>query len=133
MECYYHRRQKNKVGIITQRFNKCVMKNNRLTGYARWLTALCGAILFAVLFFPIWQIQLTAPQYPEGLVLLIFANKLGGNVNIINGLNHYIGMKTLHTKDFVEFTILPFIIAFFSLCCFAVVLLKRKKWLILLT
>ena len=94
------------------------MKNNKLTGYTRWLILLCGVVLFAVLFFPIWQIQLAAPQYPEGLVLLIYANKLGGNVDIINGLNHYIGMKTLHTADFFEFTILPYIIGAFAIAMF---------------
>ena len=86
-----------------------------------------------VLFVPLWQIQLTAPQYPEGLVLKIYPNKIAGGVDIINGLNHYIGMKTLHTKDFLEFTILPFIICFFALSCFTVALLNKKKWLIALT
>ncbi len=92
-----------------------------------------GVLLAIVLFVPLWQIQLNAPQYPEGLILKMSPHKLGGNVNIINGLNHYIGMKTLHTKDFIEFTILPFIIVFFSLGCFAAALLKRKKWLVILT
>ena len=68
---------------------------------------LCTAALTLVLFVPLWQIQLSAPQYPEGLNLLIYPSKLGGNVDIINGLNHYIGMKTLHTQDFREFTALP--------------------------
>lgn len=40
-----------------------------------------------------------APQYPEGLLMYINANSLTGDVNIINGLNHYIGMKTLHAKS----------------------------------
>ncbi|MEO6837547.1 MAG: hypothetical protein ABI261_09320, partial [Ginsengibacter sp.] len=62
------------------------MKNNKLPGYARLLLVLSSIILIAVLFFPFWQIQLSAPQYPEGLVLLIYANKLAGNVDIINGL-----------------------------------------------
>jgi copper chaperone NosL len=105
------------------------MKNNKLTGYARWLTALCSIVLFAVLFFPIWQIQLSAPQYPEGLVLLIFANKLGGNVDIINGLNHYIGMKTLHTGDFFEFTILPYIIGAFSIALLLTAISGKRKML----
>ena len=74
-----------------------------------------GISLFTILFFPMWQIQLSAPQYPEGLVLLIYPNKMGGNVDIINGLNHYIGMKPIHAGDFIEFTILPYIIGFFSL------------------
>ncbi|HEY8658165.1 MAG TPA: nitrous oxide reductase accessory protein NosL [Hanamia sp.] len=105
------------------------MKNNKLTGYARWLTALCSVILFAVLFFPIWRIELSAPQYPEGLVLLIFSNKLAGNVDIINGLNHYIGMKALHSADFLEFTILPFIIGFFSFALLLTAILGKRRLL----
>ena len=76
---------------------------------------MCGLALVAVLFVPLWRIELNAPQYPEGLMLLIYPDKLAGNVDIINGLNHYIGMKTLHTADFLEFTILPYCIGFFAL------------------
>ena len=74
--------------------------------------------LIVVLFVPMWRIELDAPQYPEGLMMQIYPNKLGGNVDIINGLNHYIGMKTLHDEDFIEFKILPSIIIFFSVFLF---------------
>ena len=77
------------------------------------LLLLCGIGLIWVLFTPMWRIDLDAPQYPEGLRMLIYANKLAGNIDIINGLNHYIGMKTLHADDFVEFKVLPGIILFF--------------------
>ena len=86
-----------------------------------------GISLFTILFFPIWQIQLSAPQYPEGLVMLIFPNKIGGNVDIINGLNHYIGMKTIHAGDFYEFKILPFIICFFSLLFVVAGIIGKRK------
>lgn len=76
----------------------------------RILVGIAGAVLFIALFVPIWQIQLTAPQYPEGLELYIHADKLSGDVQIINGLNHYIGMKELHEEDFIEFAVLPYII-----------------------
>ena len=109
------------------------MKNNRLTGWVRAIVILCGLALFAVLFVPMWQIQLSAPQYPEGLVLLIYPNALGGNVDIINGLNHYIGMRTLHANDFIEFTILPYIIGFFGCITVLTGLLNRKKILTALT
>ena len=109
------------------------MKNIHLINWIRILLIISGVLLLIVLFVPLWQIQLSAPQYPEGLVLKLYPNKIAGNVDIINGLNHYIGMKSLHTKDFAEFTILPFIIVFFALCCFAVALLNRKKWLIVFT
>ncbi|MEO7522727.1 MAG: nitrous oxide reductase accessory protein NosL, partial [Ferruginibacter sp.] len=76
-----------------------------------------------------WRIELTAPQYPEGLSLTIHAKGLKGNVDIINGLNHYIGMKTLHNEDFIEFTLLPYLIVFFVISCILVAIINRKKWL----
>ena len=91
------------------------------------LFILSGLSLFTILFFPIWQIQLSAPQYPEGLVMLIYAHKIAGNVDIINGLNHYIGMKTIHAEDFFEFTILPYIICFFSLLFIIAGIIGKRK------
>lgn len=105
------------------------MKRNRIQGNIRILLGICAAALFVVNFVPIWQIDLDAPQYPEGLRLLIFANKLAGNVDIINGLNHYIGMKTLHTDDFIEFKILPYLIVFFSLAILATALTGNRRLL----
>ena len=62
----------------------------------------------------------------------MYPHKIAGNVDIINGLNHYIGMKTLHTEDFIEFTVLPYIVGFFALFCFVVAVQKKKKWLTVL-
>jgi len=108
------------------------MKNDNLSRPQRIIIFVSGILLVVVLFVPLWQIQLAAPQYPEGLVLKMYPNKIAGNVDIINGLNHYIGMKTLHTKDFMEFTILPYIIGFFALLSFLVFLLKKQKGLTVL-
>ncbi len=58
----------------------------------------------------------------------IHADDIRGNVDIINGLNHYIGMKTLHKQDFPEFTVLPYCIGFFVVLFLLVALLNRKKW-----
>ncbi len=92
------------------------------------LLLLVGAIMLAVsIFVPIWRIELGAPQYPEGLVMKIYANKLGGDVEIINGLNHYIGMATLHAENFIEFSILTYIIAAYSLLILLTAILSNKK------
>ncbi len=103
------------------------MENKRLKGWVRILLIICSAALVTVLFVPMWRIELSAPQYPEGLTLLIYPGKLGGNVDIINGLNHYIGMKTLHANDFAEFTVLPYLIAFFALAFIFAGIISRKK------
>lgn len=61
-------------------------------------------------YVPVWQIQLEAPQYPEGLKMEIWSHKLGGDVDKINGLNHYIGMAQIEEEHFPEFKIMPWMI-----------------------
>lgn len=101
--------------------------NNKISKLSRVLLIISAILLITSIFNPIWQIQLAAPQYPEGLCLQIFANKLAGDVDIINGLNHYIGMKTLHEKDFVEFSVLTYIISFYALFALVAAIVGRKK------
>jgi copper chaperone NosL len=103
------------------------MKNIKLSWGISIVLLLCGCMLVFVLFIPIWRIELSAPQYPEGLMMNISAKGLGGDVVIINGLNHYIGMKTLHNEDFIEFKILPYLISIFAFCFFLVALLRNRK------
>ncbi len=91
-----------------------------------------GIALLAVIALPIWRIELDAAQYPEGLELLIYSYKLEGEVDIINGLNHYIGMKTLYADDFIEFTVLPYLIGLYGLAFILVGVLARRKLLYVL-
>lgn len=105
------------------------MKRNNISVVSRILLVVCAIGLCMVLVKPMWRIDLQAPQYPEGLRLLIYADKLAGNVDIINGLNHYIGMKTLHTDDFIEFKILPAIIVFFVTLFILMAIVGKRKLL----
>lgn len=98
-----------------------------LLSITRILSVVGGIALILVIFLPIWRIELDAPQYPEGLVMTIHANKLAGDVEIINGLNHYIGMRTLHADDFVEFAVLPYILALLGLFGLLTAFVN-KKW-----
>jgi hypothetical protein len=59
----------------------------------------------------------TSNQYPDGLMLHIYAFELQGgktpnrdDLREINSLNHYIGMRPLLESDFSEFVWLPFAI-----------------------
>lgn len=103
-----------------------IKKNKGLLKITRILSLICGISLIAVIFLPIWRIELDAPQYPEGLAMQIFSNKLAGDVDIINGLNHYIGMRTLHANDFVEFSVLPYIFAALALFGILTAIVNRK-------
>jgi copper chaperone NosL len=102
------------------------MKNN-LSKPVRVMCVIAALLLIPTLFYPLWRIDLIAPQYPEGLFLTIYAHKLGGNVDIINGLNHYIGMRTLHADDFKEFTILPYIFGGFIFLGLLVALINKRS------
>lgn len=109
--------------ILTSKF--FVMKNS-LSLLSRIIALTCALSLIIVLFLPVWRIELSAPQYPEGLTLKIYANRLGGNVDDINTLNRYIGMQTLHETDFAEFKILPYIIVAFVIFGQLVAFFNRK-------
>jgi hypothetical protein len=86
----------------------------------RLLVVAAALLLVAIYLFPLWNMTMFAPQYPEGLRLDIYSYKLvGGNngqdIPEINILNHYIGMRDLVTEDFTEFKWLPFIVGVLGL------------------
>lgn len=106
-----------------------VMKN-KLSISSRILVSFASGALVAVFFLPVWRIDLFAPQYPEGLMMNIWINGLSGDVDIINGLNHYIGMKHISVTMFPEFNFLPWIVAFFMLLGILVSVTGSRKFLL---
>ncbi len=86
-------------------------------------------VLFLITLWlaPMWRIDMRAPQYPDGLSMQIWINDVKGDVPIINGLNHYIGMKTIHRDDFREFVFMPIAILLFMAGGVLVFLLKSKR------
>ena len=81
----------------------------------RVLVALAAFSMAVVYVLPLWHIGLEAPQYPEGIGLYIAVDKIVGekppDLNSINGLNHYIGMKAIEPDDIPELRFMPKIIA----------------------
>ncbi len=62
---------------------------------------------------PLWRISMTAPQYPDGLYMDIYAHKIdGGNggqhIKEINTLNHYIGMHKIDRAELSDLDWIPF-------------------------
>ncbi|GLR17604.1 hypothetical protein GCM10007940_22190 [Portibacter lacus] len=79
-----------------------------------------------------WKITLLAPQYPDGVQMHIYINKIGGktpgtlqNVNI---LNHYIGMKKITPESIPELKYMPPIVIFYIITAF-IVGIFNKKWM----
>jgi hypothetical protein len=51
---------------------------------------------------PYWNMTLHAPQYPNGLHVKAYLDRLEGDVGEIDGLNHYIGMRPLNDAAQLE-------------------------------
>jgi hypothetical protein len=82
---------------------------------SRLLLALASGLLLTALALPLWRIQLVAPQYPEGLGMRIHATTVVGatehDLENLNELNHYIGMKAIEPAEIPELRIIPWLIA----------------------
>ncbi|MGB3343593.1 MAG: hypothetical protein WBA61_06760 [Aequorivita sp.] len=75
-----------------------------------------GSLLLLGLFkFPLWNIVLGAPQYPDPLGMDIYIQGIEGveefDIQNIDNLNHYIGMKTIpKVEEMWEFKVFPIVI-----------------------
>ncbi len=103
---------------------------------------LLGLLLLLPIFYsPLWEIHMDAPQYPEGLTMDIHYNTIvGGNENDlenINLLNHYIGMKKIIPDSIPELHYMKYIIlGLFFLGLVALVIGRKNvlwSWIILAT
>lgn len=101
---------------------------------SRALLAIGSLLLVGVLWAPIWRIHLIAPQYPEGLGMEIRANRVHGHgehdLDNINELNHYIGMKRIEPDAIPELRIMPWIVGALALSGLAVAAAGRRRLLV---
>lgn len=95
-----------------------------------WM-ALAVAGILSLFAFPMWKIVLYAPQYPQGVQMNIWINRIDGtdpgtlqNVNI---LNHYVGMKFIEPDAIPELSYFPWIILAMGLLG-VVALLVNRPW-----
>lgn len=100
-------------------------------GKSQFLIAIAGIVLLILYFVPMWRISLMAPQYPDGVHMYIYINKLGGKdpgtLQNINILNHYIGMKFIVPESIPELKYFPYVVVFFTLTALIVAYIN-KKW-----
>ncbi|KAB2963275.1 MAG: hypothetical protein F9K16_07000 [Thermoanaerobaculia bacterium] len=82
---------------------------------SRIVLALLVVPLLLAFTAPLWNISMTAPQYPQGLEIDIFAHKVeggrdGADIQEINTLNHYIGMAPIDRAALSDLDWIPFAI-----------------------
>lgn len=102
---------------------------------------LIGSLSLLFIFIaPIWRITLEAPQYPDGVTLYIWVNKISGDtpgtLQNINILNHYIGMKYIEPESIPELKYFPMVVIGMSLLGILAGFLNNEKlwisWVVLL-
>jgi copper chaperone NosL len=98
------------------------------------LLAFASAFLLFALPLPLWHIRLLAPQYPEGLGMDIHARTVVGakehDLENINELNHYIGMKVIEPEKIADLRVIPWLIAGLGLLGFVVAIARKRALLI---
>lgn len=100
----------------------------------RWPTLLLGAaaaLLIISMFLPYWRMTLNAPQYPGGLTVQVYVNRMTGDVQEIDGLNHYIGMRPLEEAAQLERSVSVAAISILVLLVLAAIFV-HSKWAALL-
>lgn len=99
--------------------------------FARLAVLAASLLLLGVFVLPLWSVRLIAPQYPEGLGMHIRINTVEGatehDLNNINNLNHYIGMKRIEPEAIPELRIMPWIVAGIILTGLATAALGRRR------
>jgi len=95
---------------------------------------LVGAAILIVgsFFVPYWSLVLHAPQYPRGLVVHAYLSRLEGDMQEIDGLNHYIGMRPLNEAAQLEKSISIFAVVALALLVVGAVFI-HSPWSALLT
>lgn len=98
---------------------------SKLSKNTKWMLLLAGVLMIGIYFFPIWHIDLFAPQYPEGMYMQIWINKMTGDIKNINLLNHYIGMHPIVPSEIPELRYLPWGVAFLIVGALVTALIKN--------
>ncbi|MFJ5717077.1 hypothetical protein [Neobacillus sp. NPDC093127] len=107
--------------------NDSSRKNSKLSITSSLLIGLSAILIVVSLFFPWWKMVFYAPQYPEGLNIIVYPNKLEGEIDIINGLNHYIGMSNFGAENFPELSYLAYLVGGLAVITLLTAILRNKK------
>jgi len=105
------------------------LNGGRLSFGSSIMLGIAGLLIIASLFFPWWRMEFFAPQYPEGLNIIVYPDKLDGEIDIVNGLNHYIGMENFSEENFPELQYLTYLIGGLAVIVLAAALIRKKGFL----
>ncbi len=89
------------------------------------LAVAAAALIIATLWLPLWTMSLEAPQYPAGLHMRAYGDRITGDLYEINIINHYVGMAKIDEVPAPEMTLFPYAVYALALACLAAPLNRR--------
>ncbi len=66
------------------------------------LFGVAGFVLLVSIFLPYWRLNMEAPQFPKGLTVNAYVNRLEGDVAELEELNHYVGIPSFEDGAVLE-------------------------------
>jgi len=102
--------------------------------YQRPSRLLTGSTLLLLisLLLPYWVLRLDAPQFPDGLTVTAYVNRLEGDVGELEGLNHYVGLGSFEDAAVLERSVAVFAIVGLALLLVAALYI-HSRWVLVLT
>jgi nitrous oxidase accessory protein len=95
-------------------------------GFKVVLAAIALLLVVSSLVLPLWQTNLAAPQYPDGLTLVAYGNRAEGDLEEVDSLNHYIGMRPFRIEEFPEVGLWPIGVAAAAVAVLVSVIFGRR-------
>jgi len=107
---------------------------NKLSKPSTIAMLLVAVMILGVFVFPLWVISLKAPQYPQGLGLLIHVDRIESvspnDLQNINGLNHCIGMHRIEPGAIQELRYMKYFVIGLAAAAALVALIRRRPLLL---
>ncbi len=96
------------------------------------LLMVSALLILVSLLLPYWVLRLQAPQYPDGLTVTSYVNRLEGDVGELEGLNHYVGLGSFEDAAVLERSIAVVAIVGLAALLLAALFI-HSRWVLVLT
>ncbi len=123
MQFLYNLQKRRRKELVKEIFEKKISVKGRILLF-------CSIVLLvATLFFPLWKIKIEMPQTYKKLALLVYPNKIAGDLDEINIFNYRAGIRRINQEGFAEFKWFPAFLLVMATLTLLVLLSGDKRFL----
>lgn len=93
-----------------------------------FISVIASSLIAIGSMMPLWELELIAPQYPQGLFIFAHGYSMSGDIKEINALNHYVGLTPLDPAKIIELKLFPFgVVSVIAVVLFGAVIFNGRK------